>query len=167
MPTGRWGVSLPGMWSGGSTHRRRRSPTRNDRPEQNLTALLRAAIIAAAVLGGGALPPKPSIALAVVVPAALALHYALSAVYGAVFGLAVAGIDALRHDRIVLVGAATTYGLLLWIINFHMIAPIVFPYFSMTDTYVQFVVHTIFFGTTLGLSLARRIQPSPARTGHQ
>jgi hypothetical protein len=29
------------------------------------------------------------------------------------------------------------------------------------------VVDYLIFGTTLGFSLARRIQPLPARTGHQ
>jgi hypothetical protein len=114
-------------------------------------------MIAAVVLGEGALPPQPTIVLAIVVPAALAVHYALSAIYGAVFGVAVAGIDALRHGRFVLVGAATIFGFLLWLVNFYVIAPIAFPWFSMAEPYVQFTAHTFFFGTALGLSLARRL----------
>ena len=114
-------------------------------------------MIASVVLGEGALSPQPTIVLAIVVPVALTVHYALSGIYGAVFGAAIAGIDALRHDRIVLVGAATTFGLLLWLVNFYVIAPIAFPWFSMADPYVQFTAHTFFFGTALGLSLAGRL----------
>jgi hypothetical protein len=113
-------------------------------------------MIAAIVLGEGALPAQPSVGLAIVVPVALATHYALSAIYGAVFGVAVAEIGALRHDRVVLVGAAAAFGLLLWLVNFYVIAPIAFPWFSMADPFVQLIAHT-FFGTALGLSLAGRL----------
>jgi hypothetical protein len=113
-------------------------------------------MIAAIALGEGALPVQPTVGLAIVVPVALATHYALSAIYGAVFGVAVAEIGALRHDRVVLVGAAAAFGLLLWLVNFYVIAPIAFPWFSMADPFVQFLAHT-FFGAALGLSLAGRL----------
>lgn len=115
-------------------------------------------MIAAVVLGEGALPPQPTIVLAIVVPVALAVHYALSAIYGAAFGAVIAGIDALRRDRFVLVGAAATFGLLLWLVNFYVIAPIAFPWFSTADPFVQFTAHTLFFGTALGLSLAGQLR---------
>ncbi len=113
-------------------------------------------MIAAVVLGEGALPVQPTVGLAIVVPVALAVHYALSAFYGAVFGAAVAEIGALRHDRVVLVGAAAAFGLLLWLVNFYVIAPVAFPWFSMADPSVQFIAHTL-FGAALGLSLAGRL----------
>ena len=113
-------------------------------------------MIAAVVLGDGALPMQPAVGLAIVVPVALATHYVLSAIYGAVFGVAVAEIGALRHDRVVLVGAAAAFGLLLWLVNFYVIAPIAFPWFSMADPFMQFIAHT-FFGTALGLLLAGRV----------
>jgi hypothetical protein len=113
-------------------------------------------MIAAVVLGEGKLPIQPTSGLAIVVPVALAVHYALSAIYGAVFGIAVAQIGALRRDRMVLVGAATVFGLLLWLVNFYAIAPIAFPWFSMADPVVQFMAHAL-FGTALGLSLAGRL----------
>ena len=114
-------------------------------------------MIAAVILGDGALPVQPTVGLAIVVPVALATHYALSAIYGAVFGVAVAKIGALRHARVVLVGAATAFGLLLWLVNFYVISPIAFPWFSMADPYVQFIAHT-FFGTALGSLLAGRLR---------
>ncbi len=114
-------------------------------------------MIAAVVLGDGALPMQPTVGLAIVVPVALAIHYAFFAMYGAVFGVAVAEVGALRHDRFVLVGAATAFGLLLWLVNFYVIAPLAFPWFSTADPFVQLIAHT-FFGTALGLSLAGRLR---------
>jgi hypothetical protein len=109
-------------------------------------------MIAAVALGEGALPGQPTIGLAVVVPAALAVHYALSALYGAAFG-AIIGMGGLHNNRLVLVGAAAVFGFLLWLVNFYAIAPLAFPWFSMTNPLVQIAAHA-FFGTALGLSLA-------------
>ncbi len=93
-------------------------------------------MIAAVILGDGALPVQPAVGLTIVVPVALATHYALSAIYGAVFGVAVVEIGALRRDRVALVGAAAAFGLLLWLVNFYVIAPIAFPWFSMADPFM-------------------------------
>lgn len=114
-------------------------------------------MIAAVVLGEGALHMERTVDLATVVPVALAVHYTLSAVYGAVFGAITAELGALRNNRLVLIGAATVFGLLLWLTNFYVIAPLAFPWFSMADPFVQFMAHTFFFGTALGLSLAGRL----------
>ena len=53
-------------------------------------------LIAAVILGEGALPAHSTIGLPAVVPVALAIHYALSTFYGAVFGAAVGAIGTLR-----------------------------------------------------------------------
>jgi uncharacterized membrane protein YagU involved in acid resistance len=113
-------------------------------------------MIAAIGLGEGALPPQPTIGLATVVPVGLIIHMALSMVYAAGFGIVASAIGALRENRALLVGAATLAGLALWIVNFYVIAPFAFPWFAMANPVVQFLAHTFFFGTVLGLLLASR-----------
>ena len=121
--------------------------------------------IAAVVLGDGALTVQSTIGLAVVVPVALAIHYALSAFYGAVFGATVGLIGILRNGRMALVVAASIFGFVLWLANFYEIAPALFPWFSMTNPVVQFIAHTFFFGTTLGLMLGIRLRGGQRGTG--
>ncbi len=115
-----------------------------------------ARMIGAIGLGEGALPPQPSIGLGTVLPVALIIHFINSAVYGAIFGVIVGLIGALRSSRAALVGAATVFGFALWIVNFYVIAPVAFPWFGMANPVVQFLAHTFFFGTILGLLLASR-----------
>ncbi len=122
-------------------------------------------MIAAIILGESALPTQSTIGLAVVVPVALAIHYALSAFYGAVFGAAVAAIGTLRNGRMALAVAASVFGFVLWLANFGAIAPVLFPWFSMADPAVQFIAHTLFFGTPLGLMLGIRLRGGPQGTG--
>ncbi len=121
-------------------------------------------MIAAMILGEGALPTQSTIGLAVVVPVALAIHYALSAFYGAVFGPAVAAIGTLRSGHVALAGAASVFGFVLWLANFGAIAPVLFPWFSMADPAVQFIAHTLFFGTPLGLMLGIRLRGGQKET---
>ncbi len=115
-------------------------------------------MIAATLLGKGALTAQSTTGLAAVVPVALAIHYALSAFYGGVFGAAVGAIGALRNGRVALAGAASVFGFVLWLANFYAIAPALFPWFLMADPAVQFIAHTFFFGTPLGLMLGIRFR---------
>lgn len=115
-------------------------------------------MIAAIVLGEGVLPMQSTVGLAVVVPVALAVHYALSAFYGAVFGTLAAVLGALHNGRMVLVVAASVFGFVLWLANFYAIAPALFPWFLMANPVVQFIAHTFFFGTALGLMLGIRLR---------
>jgi hypothetical protein len=115
-------------------------------------------MIAAVILGEGALPAHSTIGLAAVVPVALAIHYALSAFYGGVFGAVVGAIGTLRSGHVALAGAASVFGFVLWLANFGAIAPALFPWFLMADPAVQFIAHTLFFGTPLGLMLGIRLR---------
>ncbi|MDQ4106740.1 MAG: hypothetical protein M3157_06170 [Actinomycetota bacterium] len=117
-----------------------------------------ARMIGAIGLGEGALPPQPTIGLATVLPVALIIHFINSAVYGAIFGVIAGLVGALRNSRWALIGAATVFGFALWIVNFYIIAPVAFPWFGMANPVVQFIAHTFFFGTVLGLLLASRTQ---------
>lgn len=91
-------------------------------------------------------------------------HLVLSAIYGAILGAVASKVGALRNNRIALVGAATVFGLLIWIVNFFVIAPVAFPWFAQTNGVVQFFAHTLFYGTVLGLLL--EVTMIPARRRH-
>ncbi len=114
-------------------------------------------MIGAIVLGEGALPmPEPTIGLSTIVPVGIAVHMVLSMIYGAVFGAVASSVGFLRNNRWVLIGVVTVFGFALWIMNFYVVAPILFPWFGMANPVVQFFAHTFFFGTVLGLVLASR-----------
>lgn len=113
-------------------------------------------MIGATVLREGALPPQPGLGLALVLPVALVVHFALSAVYGAVFGALAGSVEALRSSTGTLVAAASVFGLALWLVNFYVISPVAFPWFGMASPVVQFLAHTFFFGSVLGLLFAQR-----------
>ncbi|WP_047866505.1 hypothetical protein [Rubrobacter aplysinae] len=118
-------------------------------------------LISAIVLGQGALPPAPTIGLPAAIIVGLIVHFVLATVFGVIFGAILGGLSsrvgALAGSRGALIGAATAGGLLLWIVNFFVIAPIAFPWFTMANQVVQFFAHTFFFGTAFGLLLAGRI----------
>ena len=113
--------------------------------------------------GGGSAPiGAPAIAAPEIAIAGLT-HLVLSAIYGAVFGAVASKVGALRNNRIALIGAATVFGLLIWIVNFFVIAPVAFPWFAQTNAVVQFFAHTLFYGTVLGLLLEVTMIPTRRR----
>jgi len=77
----------------------------------------------------------------------LVLHLVLSAIYGVTFAAALALVPALRVNRVVLVAVATLFGLALWLVNFFVIAPVLFEWFEVADDTVPFLAHTFVFGT--------------------
>ncbi len=111
-------------------------------------------MIGAIALGQRALDPVYSLTVAGLV--GVVVHLLLSGIYGVVFGVVASNIASLRASRLALILAASVYGLLLWIVNFSLIAPLAFPWFGMANPIVQFVAHTFFYGTGLGLLLAIR-----------
>lgn len=113
-------------------------------------------MIGAIALGQSALPGQPTVGLATALIAALIIHFILSAIYGTVFGAVAASVGFLRSSSGALIAAASVFGLLLWLVNFYVIAPILFPWFLMANPVVQFLAHTFFYGTALGLLLAGR-----------
>jgi hypothetical protein len=109
--------------------------------------------------GGSGTISAPGIAAPEIAIAGLT-HLVLSAIYGAVFGAGASKVGALRNNRIALIGAATMFGLLIWIVNFYVIAPVAFPWFAQTNAVVQFFAHTLFYGTVLGLMLEVTMIPA-------
>jgi len=85
--------------------------------------------IGAIVLGPGAMAPGRSAAAPVLT--GLIVHVALAVIFGAIFGLFVAAVrETACNSTGGLVLAGGVFGLLLWLINFHIIAPAAFPWFT-------------------------------------
>ncbi len=112
-------------------------------------------MIGAMVLGQEALTPSYSLVTAAIT--GTIVHMLLSMMLGVVFGLIASSVSGLARSTGTLIVVASVYGLVLWLVNFYLIAPLAgwdwFP--SETNAVVQFVAHTFFFGSVLGLLLDR------------
>jgi hypothetical protein len=115
-------------------------------------------MIGAMALGADALEPSYSIAWAAT--AGIAVHMALSIVFAGIFAaiaapLAISLNFLSRPGRLALAG--TLFGIILWLTNFYVIAPLAgwtwFP--ERTSPIVQFVAHAFFFGCPVGWMLGR------------
>lgn len=81
-----------------------------------------------------------------IVMAAMMIHFPLSIAYGLV--------GAWLMDRFYLAGAVmvgAALGLLVYIVNFYLIAPMVFPWFEMGRNWIGAFSH-IMFGVSLGVA---------------
>lgn len=104
--------------------------------------------IAAIALGSSVLPARSSLFVPLIV--GLAVHASLSALYGATFAVAARYITILRRDLMV---ATTVFGLGIWIINYYVFTPWLFPWFDSSPDIAQFIAHTVFYGMPLGIIL--------------
>ncbi|PPK98155.1 hypothetical protein CLV92_102308 [Kineococcus xinjiangensis] len=68
------------------------------------------------------------------------VHMALSLAFGLVFAAATARIRS--NATIAVLGAV--YGVLLYVVNFLVLAPLVFPWFGQANQPFEFVVHIVF-----------------------
>ena len=94
-------------------------------------------------------------------------HMFFSMVFGVVAALFVVLVDALRRSPTATTVFASVYGLILWLVNFYLLAEFLnVPWFyRQTNPALQFVAHTFFFGTALGLFLAAQLPAGePARS---
>ena len=108
--------------------------------------------IAAILLGPDAAPP-PAELTATVFGMSLIIHFALAMVFGRVVG-----IVACRRALPAAVLAGAGVGLALYAINFHLIAPLAFPWFEDSLRIVTIVDHAL-FGAVAGAAcslLSRR-----------
>lgn len=89
--------------------------------------------------------------------AGLAVHLALSMLFGAILGTFIGFAPTWGASSPLLLFTASVYGLLLWFVNFYLIAPSAcWNWFGdQTNPAVQFVAHTFFYGTALGFYLDR------------
>jgi len=112
-------------------------------------------MIGAIAVGKSALDPATSLVTAG--GAGLVVHMALSMMYGVGVAALLALVPALSRTRISTVAVASAAGFGLWILNFFILAG-VFGWTWFPDTQniaVQFVAHTVMFGTVLGLVIDR------------
>ncbi len=112
-------------------------------------------MIGAIAVGKSALDPATSLVTAG--GAGLVVHMALSMMYGVAVAALLALVPALSRTRTSTVAVASAAGLGLWILNFFILAGI-FGWTWFPDTQniaVQFVAHTVMFGTVLGLVIDR------------
>jgi uncharacterized membrane protein YagU involved in acid resistance len=104
-------------------------------------------MIGAIALGPEALDPGYSLATAAF--AGVIVHIILAVIYGLIFG----AFAATLRGPGAFVGFGSLFGFALWLINFYLIAPSAFPWFLEANPMVQFIAHTFFFGSVLGLWL--------------
>ncbi|PZR64906.1 MAG: hypothetical protein DLM71_00975 [Chloroflexi bacterium] len=106
-------------------------------------------------LGKGALDPRTSLLAAG--GAGLVIHMMLSMMYGVAVTAALSLVAPLSASRTAVLVSASAAGLALWIANFYIVAQAFgwtwFP--NNTNPIVQFLAHTFFYGTVLGLVLDR------------
>ena len=102
---------------------------------------------AAIALGSSVVPARPQLSVLIV---GLIVHMSLAALYGAIFAVAARYITFLRRDLIV---ATTIFGLGIWILNFYIFSPWLFPWFDDSPDILQFIAHTVFYGMPLGAIL--------------
>lgn len=112
-------------------------------------------MIAAMVMGKGVLPPPATFDMGIAMMG-MAIHFLLSIVYGLAFGWLV---HRLANTSAAVIGGV--FGLTLYFINFHFIAPALFPWFTNAQNWVSIVAHLI-FGLALGLSYAALRHHKPA-----
>lgn len=93
------------------------------------------------------------------------LNVALNVAFCAIFAAVLVVVPRLAATGRRLVGAATAFGILLWLFNFYVFTPLVgwdwFP--DLHDPVVEAVAHTVFFGVPLGAWLAVRGAPVSGR----
>jgi hypothetical protein len=111
-------------------------------------------MMAAMILGPAALEPSYSAVVAAVTGGLI--HLVLSVTFAVIF-VHLVRIAFGHWGSDVLILAATAYGVLLWLMNFYVVARIAgwewFP--ERTEPIVQFFAHAFFFGTVLGSYLDR------------
>jgi hypothetical protein len=112
-------------------------------------------MIAAMLMGREVLPPPASFSAGVMM-VAMAIHFPLSIIYGVVVGWIV---HRLRSTSVLLIG--TVFGLAIYFVNFHLIAPAVFPWFTEAQGWVSIAAHAI-YGLVLGASYAGLRRHLPA-----
>lgn len=108
-------------------------------------------------LGASALDPSTSLVTAGGV--GIVIHMILSMMFGVIIAATLALVPQLSSSSTAVLVSASVAGLALWIVNFYILAGIFgwtwFP--NNTNPAVQFVAHTFFFGTVLGIVLDRTL----------
>jgi uncharacterized membrane protein YagU involved in acid resistance len=105
-------------------------------------------MISSIVLGTEALDPSYSFSAAMLTGAIL--HLLLSSLFGVIFteGVKLAGRETVSSTLIVY---GFVFGSALWLVNFRVIAPALFPQFTQVNQFWNgFIAHSLFYGVILG-----------------
>lgn len=95
----------------------------------------------------------------------LIVHVLLSALYGVIFVSLLAANKQLQASTGLLLLYGSVFGLLLWVVNFLVIAPAAFPQFTEVNQFLNgFLAHTFFYGTVLGAYVANTLSNRTAIT---
>jgi hypothetical protein len=119
------------------------------------------AFFASILLGPQALAAPFSLATFTV---GFVVHFVLSALFGLLWGATAKSVSrGIRDDWGAHAVASMIYGLLLWLVNFQVIARVVYPWFLGTSQLAQLALHALAFGLPLGLYLTARLRPLEGR----
>lgn len=115
-------------------------------------------MMAAMVMGKDVLPPPATFDMGIMM-AAMMVHIPLSIVYGLIVGWIV---HRMGSTSVMLIGGV--FGLAIYFINFYLVAPVMFPWFTMAQNWVSLVAHLI-YGLVLGGAYAALRKHKPAAQG--
>jgi len=96
-------------------------------------------MIAAMVMGKDVLPP-PATFSAPIMMVAMGIHLIMSVVYGLVLGAIVH-----RMGKGTALATGAVFGLVaVYFVNFHVVAPMMFPWFTEAQNWVSVISHVMF-----------------------
>lgn len=137
-------------------------------------------VVAAVMMGNPALMPFRMFASTVLGSAALETagagtaflvgaiaHLILSGIFGLIYGAVNAQFGAdTRASWGQQAGIGVAFGALLWLVNFQIIARVLYPWFLEAPQFAQMMLHALFFGLPLGVmyAAAERRVVLPRRT---
>ena len=114
-------------------------------------------MIAAMLMGNEVLPPPADFDFGIVMTA-MVIHFPLSIMYGLIAGWIV---HRLGGASALLIGGV--FGLAIYFINFYLVAPAFFPWFTEAQNWVSLVAHLI-YGLVLGATYAGLRKHKPVET---
>lgn len=106
-------------------------------------------LISSIVLGKQALTPTYPLASAVIV--GLIVHMGMSMIFGLIFIFLLSAVRQVQASTGRLLVYGSLFGFALWVVNFLILAPVLFPQFTQVNQFWNgFFAHTFFFGTAIG-----------------
>ena len=110
-------------------------------------------LISSILLGTQAIQLSYPLATSLIV--GVIVHLVLSSIFGVVFVYLLSWLKQLNVSAILQLVYGAIYGLVLWVLDFLILAPVFFPQFTRVNQFWNgFVAHTFFFGLVLGIYVA-------------
>jgi hypothetical protein len=115
-------------------------------------------MMAAMVMGQDVLPPPATFDMGIMMTSMM-IHFPLSIIYGLMVGWIV---HRMSSTSALVIGGV--FGLAIYFINFYLVAPVLFPWFTEAQNWVSLVAHLI-YGLVLGGTYAGMRKHKPAVQG--